>query len=239
MGVQRMTPLESTTALHSELSNKKRIIFCDFDGTITVSDNILAVMKHFNPPGWDELVQKLIDKKLSIREAVGSMFALLPTSQKEEIIAYSIQNASIRAGFQEFVAYCQLNDITLLVTSGGIDFFIYPLLAPFSIPKEHIFSNASSFASSTIEILWPNPCDEHCDNDCGMCKTTIIRSYNPEQYQRILIGDSVTDFAGAKLVETIFARSHLIDLCQELGLPYHPFETFFEIIKELEAMTAS
>jgi 2-hydroxy-3-keto-5-methylthiopentenyl-1-phosphate phosphatase len=218
---------------------KQRIIFCDFDGTITVSDNILAIMEHFNPPGWRDLVQQLIDKKISIREAVGTMFTLLPTSQKEEIIRYAIENAKIRDGFEQFVAYCKEHDITLLVTSGGIDFFIYPLLAPFDIPVDHIYSNASSFEGSSIQILWPNPCDEHCHNDCGMCKTTIIRSYSPEAYHRILIGDSVTDFAGAQLVETIFARSHLIELCKELQLPYYPFDNFHEIMNQLEAMNES
>ncbi|MNY70501.1 2-hydroxy-3-keto-5-methylthiopentenyl-1-phosphate phosphatase [compost metagenome] len=72
-----------------------------------------------------------------------------------------------------------------------------------------------------------------------MCKTTIIRSYSPEDYHRIIIGDSVTDFAGAKLVETIFARSHLVDLCKELELPFYPFENFFEIIQRLEEMNPS
>ena len=68
-----------------------------------------------------------------------------------------------------------------------------------------------------------------------MCKTSIIRSYDPNRYERIIIGDSITDFEGAKLVDTIFARSHLIDHCEQLGYAYHPFETFFDIIKQLEA----
>jgi 2-hydroxy-3-keto-5-methylthiopentenyl-1-phosphate phosphatase len=232
-----MTASASLNIQDGGANRKPSIIFCDFDGTITVSDNILAIMRHFEPPGWEDIVQQLMDKKLSIRQAVGAMFALLPTSRKDEIIHYSINNASIRDGFGDFVDYCKQNDITLLVTSGGIDFFIYPLLAPFPIPKEHIYSNASSFDGENIEILWPHPCDEHCDVDCGMCKTAIIRSYDSETYHRILIGDSVTDFAGAKLVDTIFARSHLIDLCDELGLSYTPFETFFDIINRLEQMS--
>jgi 2-hydroxy-3-keto-5-methylthiopentenyl-1-phosphate phosphatase len=231
-----MNTSESVPVNDGASTRKPAIIFCDFDGTITVSDNIVAIMKHFNPPGWEDIVNQLMDKKLSIRQAVGAMFDLLPTSRKDEIISYSINNASIRDGFADFVDYCKSNGITLLVTSGGIDFFIYPLLAPFPIPREHIYCNASSFAGDHIEILWPNPCDEHCDNDCGMCKTAIIRSFSSDQYHRILIGDSITDFAGAKLADTIFARSHLIDLCDELGLPFTPFETFFDIIDRLEQM---
>lgn len=215
--------------------SKERIIFCDFDGTITVNDNIVAIMKHFNPAGWDVIVERILDKSISIRQGVGEMFALLPTSRKDEIVEYAIQNAVIRDGFREFVDYCKEQNIKLLITSGGIDFFIYPLLKPFPIPHEHIYSNASSFEGSVIEILWPNKCDEHCQTDCGMCKTSIIRSYDANRYERIIIGDSITDFEGAKLVDTIFARSHLVDMCEQLGYDYYPFDTFFDIMKQLEA----
>ena len=63
------------------------------------------------------------------------MFALLPTSRKDEIVEYAINNAVIRDGFNEFVYYCKEQNITLLITSGGIDFFIYPLLSAFRNSK--------------------------------------------------------------------------------------------------------
>jgi 2-hydroxy-3-keto-5-methylthiopentenyl-1-phosphate phosphatase len=67
-----------------------------------------------------------------------------------------------------------------------------------------------------------------------MCKATIIRRFPQDRYKRILIGDSVTDFEGAKLADIVFARSHLIELCEKLELPFYPFETFFDIIAQLE-----
>lgn len=216
--------------------SKRRVIFCDFDGTITVNDNIVAIMKHFQPEGWDKLVELVINKEMTIREGVGRMFALLPTSRKEEVIDFAIRNVTIRAGFAELLDYCKRKDITFLVTSGGIDFFVYPVLSEFPIPKENIYCNASDFSGSHIRILWPHECDAHCHNDCGMCKTTIIRSYPTDEYERILIGDSVTDFEGAKLADTVFARSHLIDLCKELGLNYKPFENFYDVIQYLEEL---
>lgn len=218
--------------------SKKRVIFCDFDGTITNDDNILAMMHQFQPVGWEEIVKDLIDKKISIRQAVGGMFALMPSSMKTELVQYAVSQATIREGFGVFVDYCRGNDIALFVTSGGIDFFIYPLLAPYAIDDAHIYCNGSSFAGQQIEILWPHPCDDHCDNDCGMCKTTIIRKYDPADYHRILIGDSLTDFAGAQLVETRFARSHLIELCKHLNLAYTPFEDFHTIIDTLEELNS-
>jgi 2-hydroxy-3-keto-5-methylthiopentenyl-1-phosphate phosphatase len=219
--------------------SRKKIVFCDFDGTITVNDNIIAIMKHFQPEGWDVLVEQIISKSISIREGVGRLFALLPTSRKQEVVEYAINNVKIRDGFSELLSYCETNDIEFFVTSGGIDFFVYPVLSAFPIAEDHIYCNRSDFSGRHIEILWPHACDEHCHTNCGMCKTTIIRRYPADTYDRILIGDSVTDFEGAKLVETVFARSHLIELCSELGLNYYTFDTFHEVIQQLEEMKAS
>ncbi|MDK8179684.1 2-hydroxy-3-keto-5-methylthiopentenyl-1-phosphate phosphatase [Paenibacillus sp. UMB4589-SE434] len=214
-------------------TKKRRIVFCDFDGTITINDNIVALMKHFNPDGWSNIVEDVIHERKSVRQGVGEMFALLPVSLQEQAAQQAIAQAQIRPGFAEFLQYCQEQDIDFYVTSGGIDFFVYPLLEPFGIPTDHIYCNGSDFSGDTIQITWPNACQPPCTNDCGMCKTTIVRQFPAEKYERIVIGDSVTDFAAAKLVETIYARSHLIDKCEQLQLPFTRFETFFDIIEHM------
>ncbi|RKN72424.1 2-hydroxy-3-keto-5-methylthiopentenyl-1-phosphate phosphatase [Paenibacillus ginsengarvi] len=212
---------------------KRPVIFCDFDGTITESDNIVAIMKHFDPPGWEPLVEQVVTGKISIRDGVGRMFELLPSASRAEVAQFVFDTAKIRAGFPELLSYCDRHQIEFLVTSGGIDFFLLPLLGPFPIAQDHIYCNASDFSGERIRIVWPNPCDENCKNDCGMCKTTVIRRYPQDSYVRILIGDSVTDFEGAKLADLVFARSHLITKCEELGLPYVPFETFHDVVRHL------
>ncbi|RJE90091.1 2-hydroxy-3-keto-5-methylthiopentenyl-1-phosphate phosphatase [Paenibacillus sp. 1011MAR3C5] len=211
-------------------TSKKRIVFCDFDGTITINDNIIAIIKHFNPDGWESLAERTISTELSIKEGVGALFRLLPASMKEEVVSFGINNVRIRDGFAEFIAYCKEQNIDFYVTSGGIDFFVYPVLSQFDIPQDHIYCNGSDFSDERIEILWPHPCDGHCTNECGMCKTTIMRQFPADEYERIIIGDSVTDFEGAKLADTVYSRSHLTTKCKELGLAHTEFDTFHDII---------
>ncbi|RAP78139.1 2-hydroxy-3-keto-5-methylthiopentenyl-1-phosphate phosphatase [Paenibacillus montanisoli] len=217
----------------------KRVIFCDFDGTITENDNIVAIIRHFNPAGWETIVNDIVGQRKSIRQGVGELFRLLPTSMKKEVVDYAISNAKIRAGFADLLAFCKEHDIQFYVTSGGIDFFVYPLLAPFGIPEDHIYCNGSDFSGERIDITWPHPCEGECKTDCGMCKTSIIRRFPAGQFERILIGDSVTDFEGAKLVDVVFARSHLTQKCKELGLPYHEYKTFHDVIDVLNLQEAT
>jgi 2-hydroxy-3-keto-5-methylthiopentenyl-1-phosphate phosphatase len=211
-------------------SFRKRVIFCDFDGTITNNDNIINIFKHFNPPGWEAIKDDILSQRISVRQGVGQMFSLLPASRKEEIVRYAIDHAEIRPGFEEFIQFCRDHEIKLLITSGGIDFFVYPILSRYAIPTEDIYCNESDFSGETIRIVWPYPCDEHCDVDCGMCKTSVIRSYDGKLYEKIVIGDSITDLAGAKLADFTIARDYLLKKCEELGLAHQPFTTFFDVI---------
>lgn len=201
-----------------------------------MNDNIIAIMRHFNPEGWEAIVNQIVDRSLSIMQGVGQLFQLLPTSMMNEVIDYAISNAIIRPGFADLLQLCKDEGIEFLVTSGGIDFFVYPILAEFGIPKEHIYCNQSDFNGDHILITWPNPCDGQCTNECGMCKPSIIRKYPTSDYYHILIGDSITDFEGAKIANQVYARSHLIDRCAELQIAYTPFETFFDVITHLQTI---
>ena len=214
----------------------KPVIFCDFDGTITNSDNIISIMEHFAPPGWEELKDGVLQQTISISEGVGKMFALLDSSLKPEIIRHVREHAGIRPGFKEFVEYTKQAEIPLYIVSGGMDFFIEPLLQGL-VPAEHVYCNFAHFNQAKIHIEWPHECDDHCDNGCGCCKPTIMRQVSDQEDYRVVIGDSVTDFEAAKLADFVIARDRLLEKCKQSGISHQGFETFYQVIdilKEIE-----
>ncbi|MFC4184203.1 2-hydroxy-3-keto-5-methylthiopentenyl-1-phosphate phosphatase [Saccharococcus thermophilus] len=213
----------------------KRVIFCDFDGTITDNDNIIAIMKQFAPPEWESLKDDILAQRISVQEGVGKMFSLLPSSRKEEITDFILQTARLRDGFREFVAFTKEHDIPLYIVSGGIDFFVYPLLEGL-VDKERIFCNGSDFSGETIRITWPHACDDQCQNGCGCCKPSLLRKLAVPDAFHIVIGDSITDLEVAKRADHVLARDFLLQKCQELGLPHTPFTTFFDVIHFLQTM---
>ncbi len=217
------------------MSNKKPIIFCDFDGTITLSDNIPAIIKRFAPPEAEDIKNDVLAQNISIQEGVGKMFSLLPSSLKEDIIQYVLETGTIRAGFQEFVTFTREQHIPLYIVSGGIDFFVYPILDNL-IDRENIYCNQSDFSEETINIIWPFTCDDLCTNDCGCCKPSILRQFSDKAYEKIIIGDSITDLQAAKQAARVFARDFLIKKCNELSIPYTPFEDFTDIVKSLQGV---
>lgn len=212
-----------------------RVIICDFDGTITETDNIIAIMKKFAPPEWDALKNDVLSQNISIQEGVGKMFQLLPSSSKDEIVDYILEHAEIRPGFKEFVQFTKEKEIPLYIVSGGIDFFVYPLLQGL-IEEDQIYCNEANFKNEMIKIEWPFSCDDSCTNECGCCKPSLIRKLtNPDQ-QKIVIGDSITDLQAAKLADYVIARDLLLEKCEKLELPHLPFTTFYDVIHILEKL---
>jgi 2-hydroxy-3-keto-5-methylthiopentenyl-1-phosphate phosphatase len=215
--------------------SKQPIIFCDFDGTITKSDNIVSIMKHFAPPEWEALKDGVISQNISVKEGVSKMFSLLPSTLKEDITQYVKEIGVLRSGFAEFITYTKEQNIPLYIVSGGIDFFVYPILDSY-IDRDHIYCNASDFSEETINIIWPHSCDKDCSNDCGCCKPSILRQFDSEHYEKIVIGDSITDLQAAKIADRVYARDFLIQKCEEIQIPYTPFERFTEIIQDLKGV---
>lgn len=208
------------------------VLICDFDGTITENDNIIAIMKQFAPPEWVSLKDGVLSQSISVKEGVGRMFSLLPSSQKQEITDFILADARIRDGFADFVDYAKQAGIPLYIVSGGMDFFVEPILNGL-VPADHIFCNKTDFSGDTIEVKWPHSCDNQCQNDCGCCKPSIVRQIAPG-HDVIVIGDSVTDLEAAKRADLVIARDFLLEKSEKLGLNYRPFTTFHDVINHVK-----
>ena len=217
----------------------KPIIFCDFDGTITETDNIVSLMTQFVPEASEKIAKAMMEQTISFKEGVSAMFELLSTNQKEAVIDYLLDTAVISEGFGDFVSFAQEKQIPFYIVSGGVDFFIEPLLEKYG-PFSGIYCNRADFSGQQIKLIFPNSCDEECSKfntqGCGCCKPSVMRKVTQSDHFKIVIGDSLSDFEAAKQADLVLARDHLITRCKELDLPYKPFETFhdcLEVVKKL------
>lgn len=215
------------------------IIFCDFDGTITKTDNIVSLMMHFVPVESEKIAQAMVAQTITFKDGVSAMFELLSTHQKDEIIQYLLRTAEIREGFAEFVQFAHTHAIPFYVVSGGVDFFIEPMLEKHG-PFAGIYCNHADFSGEQITLSHPHTCDEECEKfkvqGCGCCKPSVIRKVSQEGQFKIVIGDSVSDFEAAKQADLVLARDHLLNRCEELQITYKPFETFYDCIDAVKEL---
>ncbi|UOF90454.1 2-hydroxy-3-keto-5-methylthiopentenyl-1-phosphate phosphatase [Fodinisporobacter ferrooxydans] len=212
-------------------------IFCDFDGTITERDMIITLMEKFAPAGWEQLRDGVLNRQIPVQEGVGQMFAMIDTRLRQNMIEYAQEIAKIRPGFSEFIEFVKKQKIEFYVTSGGMDFFVYPILQRWVDPSQ-IFCNRADWTGDMVRVEWPYACDEQCTGGCGCCKPSLMRKFE-HGCKQIVIGDSVTDAKASRLADFVFARSKLIDICQQDGIPYQSYETFFDIMEGLKTITES
>lgn len=215
--------------------NKKPIVFSDFDGTITERDVIVMIMEKFAPPEWVEIKDKILyGRSITLKDGVERLFGLIDSSKKNEIISFAKSEAKIRAGFDNFLDFCKKEDIKFNVTSGGLDFFVEPVLEKYK-NKLKIFCNLGNFNSAKIKMDYkylPKACS--LCGTCGCCKIEIIEQFPKEKFMRILIGDSLSDLAASKVVDIVFARGDLIKYLEQDKIKYVPFNNFEEIKKQLQ-----
>lgn len=202
-------------------------VFCDFDGTITQRDMIVTVCEKFCPPGWERIKEDILAERTTVRQGVAALFGQIPSSKKEAIIAYAQETVRWRDGFPELLAFCRTNGLRFIVCSGGIDFFLEPLLAPFRDRIDAVYSIPADFSQPTIQLRHPYGCET-----CGLCKVKVMDEY-PDTI-RILIGDGITDLHGATHANVVYARSQLTRLLDREKIAYTPFETFHDVITHLQ-----
>ena len=219
------------------MKNRKTVIFSDFDGTITERDVIVMIMEKFAPPKWIEIKDKILyERSITLKNGVEDLFKLIDSSKKEEIISFVKKEVKLRKGFDEFLDFCEKENIEFNVLSGGLDFFVNAVLEDYA-DRIKIFCNAGNFNSEKIGIDYkylPKSC--YLCGDCGCCKIEIIQWYQKDKYKRVIIGDSLTDLAASKICDVIYARADLIKYLDEEKIQHIPFNDFNDVRLSLEKM---
>lgn len=218
-------------------NNLKKVIFSDFDGTITQRDVIVMIMEKFAPPEWVSIKDKILyERSITLKDGIEKLFGLIESKKKEEIAKFVKEEVKLRDGFEDFLRFCKKESIDFFILSGGLDFFIEIVLEKY-LSEIKIVCNKANFNSDKITVDYfylPKNC--LLCGDCGCCKIEVVEKYPKSEYHRILIGDSLTDLAASKVVETVFARADLITYLKQDGFSYIQFENFYDIKKEVELL---
>lgn len=180
----------------------------------------------------EPLIKAVLSERISVREGVEEMFHLLPSSLYDEVVGFAQTNTIIRPGFAQFIHTCGQLGWKVAVVSGGFDFFVQPVIHKLSTPVD-IYCNTIHLDGPMMEVHWGVLCDDECEGGCGLCKPSVMRrlaSGGPY----VVIGDGVTDFKAAKIADFVFARWKLLEIVREQAIPSSPFDTFYDIEREMK-----
>lgn len=203
----------------------ERIVFCDFDGTITEQETFVAVLKRFVPELAAALIPKIYTLELTLREGAMQMLEAMPSAVYPEIIEFAASQP-LRSGLPEFLDFLEAQAIPFVVITGGLKGMVEAAI-PMLLPQIHaVYGNEINTEGAYFKVHSPALGDTEL-----VSKVDIMKRY--PAHQTIVIGDSVTDLKMALAGDVVFARDRLAEYLGDRDVAYHPWDDFGDIQKTL------
>ena len=198
-----------------------RIVFCDFDGTITVEETFVGMLKRFAQVDYDRMQALLVSREITLREGVRQMVESIPSERYPEILNY-IRDKELRPGLQELLDFLAGQNVPFVIISGGLVRSIELRLRALAGQIHAIYAADVDTAGEYLQVV--------SDFEGGtelVAKADIMSRY--AFTESVAIGDGLTDVNIALRASVVFARGHLRRYLQEKGKSYQPWNDFFDV----------
>lgn len=194
----------------------------DWDGTVTVVDTLWLVLEQFGDYDvFRSAGERLMRGEITYRELMEIEFSTVRGARLDDVTAWLVDNARIRAGFHEL-----LRRYDPLLLSSGFEELIRPLLAREGVEAE-LVANRIDPHPDGWRVLWNR------DQPCGVCGDWCKRAGLPPQ-PFVYVGDGYSDRCPAISAQRIFARAGLAEYLDDQGVEYEPFEDLTDVMRALE-----
>lgn len=213
------------------MSNKELVVLTDFDGTITKRDVGNTLFTHFSNGVNLWVVERWKEGDINSRTCLECECVISRATESEFLS--EVDKFDIDEYFVRFYELISAYDIPIYILSDGVDVYIKYLLNKFSLTDIPFYSNQLHFNKDRLIPRFP-----HHIKGCGLCGNCKLHHYNEltdTDNKTVYIGDGYSDRHIAEVADILFAKSNLAKYCDEHDIPYHPFNTFQDIIKYFES----
>jgi 2-hydroxy-3-keto-5-methylthiopentenyl-1-phosphate phosphatase len=199
----------------------KRIVFCDFDGTITIAETFVAMVNQFAPAVSALVPPEIYAKRVTLRQGVRQMLESIPSASYSEIIEFT-RSQPIRAGFDDFLDFLKTKQIPIVIVSGGLQGMVEAVLEPYMDRIEAIHAIDLDTSGDYLQVK-----SRYEGGTEMVAKAEIMARYGADE--SIAIGDSITDWQMAMAASIVFARPPLTDYLDERQKSYLAWDDFIDI----------
>ncbi len=210
----------------------KILVQCDFDGTVTEEDVSFFLLDAFAQGDWRQLLREYKEHRMSVGEFNTNAFAMVK-ADKHKLLEALKGNVKVRAGFHELVNYCLKKGFRLVIVSNGLNFYVEAVLKDLGLRSIEVYAAQASFHPEGMKVQYVGPDGKRLEDGF---KEAYTQSFLKLGYRVIYIGNGDSDVAPAKYAHHLFATGDLLAYCRENNLKYKPFETFIDVVKELNLM---
>lgn len=193
-------------------------VVVDWDGTVTVRDSLVAAVHALGDGSiYDVSLQETF---ASYGEALAAEVGTLRCTAGE-LAQWAVENVEIRAGFHEFAERYEP-----LIVSSGLPQIILPVLAREGLELE-VRANDADPRPEGWRVRFRH------DGVCEVCGDRCKRRSLPDDRPLVFVGDGWSDRCASLAADRVFARTGLAEYLHAEGVPYEPYETFFDVAAAL------
>ena len=210
-----------------------KALLVDFDGTACLQDVSELLLDGFGEPGWERFDDAVDTGEMGLREAADHQVAMLRGS-REEMLAFALDCAELAPTFAPFVEWAGVRSLPLVVASDGFALYIRPILERAGLGHLEVVTNELVDAEGGWTLRHPNGHPE-CIG-CGTCKMLAAQRLRERHGPVAFVGEGQSDRYGALYSDIVFAKDALVEICEQDGVAFLPWETFDDVRNALETL---
>ena len=205
----------------------KRIIFCDFDGTITTEETFVGMLQQFATRSYEDVKDRILNRQLSLRDGVRSLVESIPSSRYPEVVNY-IRTKPIRKGFTNLLDLCHHHHIPFVIISGGLLDSVKTRLGDYA-------DRITAMHAATVDRTGPflKLLSDYEGAEELVAKGQITKTYAYDE--SAVIGDGITDIGMARTATIVFARDDLGRYLRSKSQRYETWHDFHDIRRFLQS----
>ncbi len=221
-----------------EKQTRQRMMFIDFDGTITRRDVVDAILEEFADLRWLRIEEHWQKGRIGSRDCLRAQMALVRATQPE--LDAFLDSIEVDDALSFLLETCARHQIPAHIVSDGFDYCIRRILERPQLQLSRLLRNVRICASHLdLERGWLRTdfpfFQQLCEHGCATCKPAVMRLLNRTGAQTIFVGDGLSDRYVAQTADLVCAKNSLATYCCQQSIDYVPFEGLAEIAAWLEA----
>ena len=211
------------------IMNSSRVVFCDFDGTITTKDTFITVLEKFAPETAARLLPAIFRRELTLKQGIDKTLGVIPTRHYSAMVEF-IARQPVRPGLKEFINFLNDRQVSFVVISGGLSSLVTAVLA-----HNRLLDGVEAIHAGEVDVTgeYLHPYSAISSDTEFVAKAIAMKKYPARQ--KIAIGDSVTDINMSLAADLVFARDRLKQYLDDENKAYVEWDNFFEIRDYLAA----
>lgn len=209
---------------------KDSIIFCDFDGTVTIADSLGVLLEEFANSEWLDIEQVWRNGEIGSKECLTRQMDCIKNISSKQFDKF-LESIKIDEYFNSFHDFIKNTGVDFYIVSDGFSLIIDKVLEKNNIFGVNIISNELTLENNRLIPSFPHE-NLECKVKNGNCKCQAIRNH-AENKQINYIGDGLSDACAVKNADIVFAKDDLAKYCKDKNIDYILYKDFSQIFSVL------